>query len=199
VRNVADLYGLRESDLEGLERMGKKSAANVIKAVEQSKGRPLWRLIAGLGIRHIGGQSARILAEHFGSLDALMAADKDRLEKIDEIGPVMAESIVEFFGNRLNKEVINSLLGAGIKPKAAAKRAGGPLAGKTVVVTGTLDNFSREQAKEAVERAGGKCSSSVSSKTDFVLAGSSPGSKLDKAKKLGVRIIDERRFMRMIG
>ncbi|MBN2592090.1 MAG: NAD-dependent DNA ligase LigA [Sedimentisphaerales bacterium] len=198
VENFADLYKLNEVQLAGLERMAEKSAANVIKAIEESKTRPLWRLIAALGIRHIGGQSAQILAEHFGSLGALMKAGEEELAEIDQIGPTMAKSIYEYFHDPENQSVIEKLLDAGVRPEQPKIQRSKKLAGKTIVVTGTLENFSRQQAEQAIRQAGGKSSSSVSKKTDFVLAGENPGSKLDKARKLGVEVIDEKQFMTMI-
>jgi DNA ligase (NAD+) len=201
VKNFADVYKLQASDLAELERMADKSAANVIEAIEKSKAQPLWRLVAALGIRHIGGQSAQILAEHFGSLQALMEADQQTLEAIDQIGPKMAESVHEYFRNSDNRAVINELLAAGVKPKQAkaAKKATGRLAGKTIVVTGTLESFSRQQAEQAIRQAGGKTSSSVSKKTDFVLAGKEPGSKIEKARKFGVAVMDEKQFLQIVG
>ena len=198
VRNFADLYRLRKDQLAGLERMADKSAANVIEGIEQSKTRPLWRLVAALGIRHIGGQSARMLAEHFGSLEALMSADMQSLETIDEIGPRMAESIYEYFRNEQNKAVISQLLAGGVEPQKPKARPKGTLAGKTIVVTGTLKNFTRQQAEEAIRQAGAKAASSVSKNTDFVLAGEIGGSKLQKAQKLNVKIINEQEFVQMI-
>jgi DNA ligase (NAD+) len=198
VRNFADLYKLRRADLVNLERMAEKSAANVIEAIGQSKTQPLWRLVAALGIRHIGGQSARLLAEHFGSLKAIRAADIETLENIDEIGPKMAESVYEYFRDRRNRSVVDELLAEGVKPIQTRARRRGKLAGKTIVVTGTLENFSRQQAQEAISRAGGKAASSVSKKTDFVLAGTNPGSKVEKAEKLGVKVINEKQFLEMI-
>ena len=198
VENFADLYNLSEAQLAGLERMAEKSAANVIKAIKDSKTRPLWRLIAALGIRHIGGQSAQILAEHFGSLSVLMAAGEEELAEIDQIGPTMAKSIYEYFRDPENCSVIKQLLDAKIKPEQPKTRCSDKLAGKTIVVTGTLENLSRQQAEQAIRQAGGKPSSSVSKKTDFVLAGENPGSKLDKARKLGVDVIDEKQFLKMI-
>jgi len=198
VKNFADLYKLQKADLIELERMAEKSATNVIEAIEASKPRPLWRLIAALGVRHIGGQSAQILAEHFGSLDAILAADEETLEAIDQIGPTMAESVYEYFRNEKNRAVIDELLAAGVKPKRPKTKRTDKLAGKTVVVTGTLENFSRQQAEYAIRQAGGKISSSVSKKTDFVLAGENAGSKLDKALKLGVKVINEKQFLEML-
>jgi DNA ligase (NAD+) len=175
VKNFADLYKLQKSDLMTLERMGEKSADNVIAAIEKSKARPLWRLVAALGIRHIGGQSADILAEHFGSLDALMAADVEALQTVEQIGPKIAESVYEYFRNPANRAVIEGLLTAGVRPEQPKKvRRAGQLAGKTIVVTGTLEKFTRPQIEQAIKQAGGKPASSVSKKTDFVLAGKEP-------------------------
>jgi len=198
VGNFADLYTLGKDQLAGLERMAEKSAANVINAIEESKTRPLWRLIAALGIRHIGGQSAQILAEHYGSLGALMTAEQEELAEIDQIGPTMAKSIYEYFRDLENHSVIEKLLAAGVKPEQSKTRRSDKLAGKIFVVTGTLENLSRQQAEQAIKQAGGKSSSSVSKKTDYVLAGENPGSKLNKAKKLGVEVIDEKQFLKMM-
>jgi len=198
VKNFADIYKLQKSDLADLERMADKSAANVIEAIEASKSQPLWRLIAALGIRHIGGQSAQILAEHFGSLDALMNAQSETIEAIDQIGPKMAESVFEYFRNSENQAVINELLGAGVRPEKPKVKKTDKLAGKTIVITGSLENFTRQQIEQAIKQAGGKPSSSVSKKTDFVLAGKEPGSKLEKAQKLGVKVITEKQFLEMI-
>jgi len=198
VENFADLYALKQEQLAGLERMAEKSAGNVIDAIGKSKTRPLWRLIAALGIRHIGGQSAQILAEHFGSLQVLMSAGHEELAEIDQIGPVMADSICEYFGDSKNLEVIRQMLAAGVDPEPPQARRSNKLAGKTIVVTGTLAKFSRQQAQQAIRQAGAKAAGSVSKKTDFVLAGENAGSKLDKAIKLGVAVITEEQFMEMI-
>jgi len=198
VRNFADLYKLTEDQLASLERMAEKSAANVIAAISASKQRPLWRLVAALGIRHVGGQSAQILAEYFGSLEALMRAEVEELQDIDQIGPTIAESVYEYFRDPEHRAVVQELLEAGLKPEPSRKRSRGSLAGRTVVVTGTLKNFTRQQVQQAIKDAGGKPSSAVSGKTDFVLAGENPGSKLEKARKLGVKVIDEQQFLKMI-
>ena len=198
VGNFADLYKLSEVQLAGLERMAEKSAVNVIKAIEESKTRPLWRLIAALGIRHIGNQSAQILAEHFGSLSVLMTAGEEELAEIDQIGPTMAKSIYEYFRDPENRSMIDQLLAAGVKPEQPKTRRSDKLAGKTIVVTGTLENLSRQQVQQAIRQAGGKSSSSISKKTNFVLAGENPGSKLDKARKLGIKVIDEKQFLKMM-
>jgi len=198
VENFADLYKLSQTQLAGLERMAEKSAANVINSIEESKTRPLWRLIAALGIRHIGGQSAQILAERFGSLGALMTRGQEKLAEIDQSGPTMAKSIFEYFNEPENRAMIEKRIAAGGKPEQPKIQHSEKLAGKTIVVTGTLENFSRQQARQAIRQAGGKSSSSISNKTDFVLAGENPGGKLDKARKLGVEVIDEKQFMKMM-
>lgn len=198
VKNFADLYKLEKQDLIELERMAEKSATNVVEALDKSKKQPLWRFIAALGIRHIGGQSAQILAEHFGSLDKLMNATQQELADIDQIGPTMAESVFKYFRDSKNKLVIDELLAAGMKSEQPKTRRSDKLAGKTIVVTGTLENFTRQQIEKAIRQAGAKSSSSVSKKTDFVLAGSNPGSKLDKARKLGVKVIDEKQFLELL-
>ena len=200
VRTVADLYKLRFDQVAAMERMGDKSAANVIDSIEQSKRRPLWRLVAGLGIRHVGGQSAEILADRFGSVEALMEADMQALEETEQIGPTIAASIYEYLHDPKNIAVIRELLAAGVSPEApTGKKAGQALAGKTIVVTGTLDNFSRNEIEQAIKDHGGRPTGSVSKKTDFVLAGREAGSKLEKARQLGVTVIDENEFLRMIG
>jgi DNA ligase (NAD+) len=198
VKNFADLYKLKKDQLAELERMAEKSATRVLKSIEDSKTRPLWRLIAALGIRHIGGQSAQILAEHFGSLEALISADQQELAEIDQIGPVMAESVYDYFRNPNNLQVLQQMLASGVAPEPPHVRLSGKMSGKTIVVTGTLENFSRQQAQQAIRQAGAKAASSVTKKTDFLLAGKNPGSKLDKAKRLGIEVITEQQFREMI-
>ena len=200
VKNFADIYKLSKEDLLVLERMADKSAQNVIDSIEAGKTRPLWRLIAGLGIRHIGGQTAQMLADHFDSLEDLMNASQAELDSIEQIGEKVAQSVYEFFHNERNVAVIKEMLAAGVKPELLKKaKPKGKLAGKTIVVTGTLQNFTRQQIEEAIRNAGAKSSSSVSKATDFVLAGDNPGSKLDKARLLGVKVISEKQFLDMIG
>jgi len=198
VGDFADLYKLRFDQVAQLERMADKSAANVIESIEKSKTQDLWRFIAALGIRNVGGQSAEILAEEFGSLENLMDADEARLEAIDQIGPVMAKSIYDYLHDEANRDVISRMLAAGVRPRAPAKKKGNVLAGKTIVVTGTLENFTRQRIQQVIKDNGGKTSSNVSSRTDLVLAGANAGSKLDKARQLGIRIIDEAEFVAMI-
>ena len=201
VKHFADLYSLSAEQLEELERMGKKSAQNVVRHIAESKARGLARLLAGLGIRHVGGRVAEVLAEHFGQIDRIAAASEEDLTATPEIGPVVAGSVHQFFHSPAGQAAINRLKQAGVKMDAIrlAGRAEGPLLGKTVVVTGTLEKFSRSQAEQAVKDAGGRVASSVSSKTSFVVVGVEAGSKADKARKLGVEIIDEAEFIRRLG
>ncbi len=198
VNSFADLYNLSKSDLAALERMADKSAANVVASIEKSKTQPLWRLVSALGINFIGSQSAQVLAEHFESLDKLIAADIETLEAIEQIGPVMARSVYDYFKNPKNKQVIEQLLAAGVKPKVEKTLSAGVLGGKTFVLTGTLPNYTRSEVEKLIKDNGGKTSSSVSKNTDYVIAGDEPGSKLAKAKKLGVEVIDEKEFLTLI-
>jgi DNA ligase (NAD+) len=199
VNNFADFYKLKKAELLAIERMADKSASKVISAIEKSKSQPLSRFVTALGIRNIGPQTAEVLADEFGSLDKLMDADLERLQKIEQIGPVVAKSVYEFFRNKENVKVIKEMLDLGVQAKHPQKKRGTALAGKTIVVTGTLENFSRQQIEQTIKDNGGKTSSSVSKKTDFVLAGSDPGSKLDKAHQLGIKVINENEFVKMIG
>jgi len=205
VKHFADLYTLKADGLVGLERMGEKSSENLLAAIEQSKSRGLERLLAGLGIRHVGGRAAEVLAGHFGEIDALAAAGVEELTEIDEIGPVIAASVQALFASPAGSETVGRLKSAGVQMASARRRAesagpgGRPLAGKTVVVTGMLATLSREEAKDAVKAAGGRAAASVSKKTDFVVVGESPGSKADKARQLGVEIVDEAEFLRRLG
>jgi len=202
VKDLADLYSLTAEQLAGLERMGEKSAANVIAAIAGSRERELWRLLNGLGILHVGEEAARKLARHFGSLDATATASPEQLQQCEDIGPVMAESIHEFFRNPRNEAVLAKLKSAGINPMAASPARGsaaGPFTGKTVVVTGTLEKFSRDQAKETLRNAGANVTDSVSKKTDFLVVGADAGSKLEKARKLGVHMLTEANLLQMLG
>lgn len=199
IKDYADIYYLKIDDIRKLDRMAEKSAANLLTAIGNSKSNDLNRLIYALGIRHVGEHSAWVLAEHFGSIGKLSGAGVDELTRISEIGPVMAESISDFFSNKENLNILKRLSEANIKMSRSGKReTGGVLNGKTVVITGTLKNYSRSQAEELVRKLGGNPSSSVSKNTYFVLAGEEPGSKIDKAKALGVRIIDENEFEKLV-
>ncbi len=198
IGDFGDLYKLDIFSLASLPRMGSKSAERVIKSIEQSKTRPLWRFIAGLGIAHVGGQTAQILADRFGSMENLAEASLDELNTIDQIGPKIAESIYDYFRNEHNRRVIGKLLEAGVKPEKPSAKKHTPFTGKTIVLTGSLENFTRQQAAERIAAAGGKLSSSVSASTDFVLAGEKAGSKLNKANELGVKVINEKQFLDML-
>jgi len=199
VKDYGDIYGLKHEELANLDRMADKSAANLISAIEKSKSNSLARLVYGIGIRHVGVRNAWILASRFKSLDRLAKAGIDELQGIYEIGPVMAESIFNFFRTDENKKVIEKLKTNGVntKEKDAGPKSGN-IEGKNFVVTGSLESFSRQEIEELVRRLGGNASSSVSKNTDYVVAGKDPGSKLDKAKQLGVKIINEKEFERLI-
>jgi DNA ligase (NAD+) len=191
VKNVADIYQLTKADLLGLERMGEKSAQNVLDEIDRSKKLPLERVIFGLGIRMVGERTAQFLAEHFGSMDGLMNASEEELEQVNEVGPRIAQSIAEFFQEPKNRELVKRLRDSGLTFAGKKKERGTKLAGKAFVLTGTLVQFTRDQAKKLIEDAGGRVSGSVSKKTDYAVAGADAGSKLDKARELGVRVIDE--------
>jgi DNA ligase (NAD+) len=202
VRTPADIYKLGVAKLAALERMAEKSAANVVAAIEKSKDTTLARFIYALGIRNVGEVTAKDLARHFGSLDALLEADVDQLQEAPDVGPVVAQSIAVFLGQRHNREVIEQLRAAGVRWKEgerAKKATAGPFAGKIVVLTGTLAALTRDEAKDRIESAGGKVTGSVSKKTDYVVAGVEAGSKLDKAKELGVAVLDEKEFLKLLG
>jgi len=193
VKTLPDLYRLGLTALASLERMADKSAQNIVDALEQSKQTTLPRFIYGLGIRHVGEATAKALARHFGKLDAIMDASEDQLLQVPDVGPIVAQSIHTFFLQAHNREVVEQLRACGLRweegePSPAAQL---PLSGKTFVLTGTLPTLSREQAKEMLEAAGAKVAGSVSKKTDYVVAGAEAGSKLDKARELGVAVIDE--------
>jgi DNA ligase (NAD+) len=199
VKNVSDLYKLTKEDLLHLERMGEKSADNVLSEIEASKKLPLERVIYGLGIRMVGERTAQFLAEHFGSLDAIMKASAEDLEEVNEVGPRIAESIVEFFGDEHNRKLVSDLRKAGLTFTGQKKEKGTKLAGQTFVLTGTLARHTRDEAKQMIEDAGGRVSGSVSKKTDYVVAGSDAGSKLDKARELGVSVIGEEELEGLVG
>ncbi|HEY0455693.1 MAG TPA: NAD-dependent DNA ligase LigA, partial [Verrucomicrobiae bacterium] len=196
--DVADLYKLKLAEVAALERMGEKSAQNFLDGVEASKQRDLWRLLFGLGILHVGAGVAKSLGRQFPDLDTLRHVSLEQLTEIEDVGEIIAQSLFQWFGDARNQRLIERLGKAGLnfqsslyKPQAAA----GPFAGKTFVLTGTLPSLTREEAAARIEALGGKVSSSVSKKTDYVLAGEEAGSKLEKAQKLGVKIIDEKQFL----
>jgi DNA ligase (NAD+) len=191
VKNVANIYKLTKQDLLSLDRMGEKSAQNILREIEASKKLPLERVIYGLGIRFVGERTAQFLAEELGSMDALMNASQEELQQVNEVGPRIAESIAEFFREPRNRELVERLRQAGLTFKGIRKERGTKFAGKTFVLTGTL-SLPRDQVRKTIEAAGGRVSGSVSKKTDYVIAGSDAGSKLDKAKELGVSVIGEK-------
>ena len=199
VKNVADIYHLTKDQLLSLERMGDKSAQNVLDEIEASKKLSLERVIFGLGMRFVGERTAQFLAEHFGSIEALMNAILEELAEVNEVGPRIAESIREFFDEPANRKLVKRLEEAGLTFKGVKKQRGTKLVGKTFVLTGTLSKFTRDEAKKLIEDAGGRVSGSVSKKTDYVVAGTDAGSKLDKAKELGVPVIDEKHMEELAG
>jgi DNA ligase (NAD+) len=201
VRDISDIYKLDAAELSKLERMGEKSVENLLSAIERSKTRPLWRLIFGLGILHVGMTASRALADHFGGLDPLMESSPEELQRIHDVGEVVGQSIAQFFREPANREIIQKLRAAGLNltsEKTSAANVDSQIAGTTWVITGTLTQ-PREEIAELIIQRGGKVSGSVSKKTSYVLAGEEAGSKLDKAKQLGVPIIDEAAFRKMLG
>ena len=199
INNPADIYGLKAPDIAGLERMGEKSAQNLIDAIEKSKDNDLSKLISAFGIRHIGEKAAKLLSGHFGNMDALLSATVIDVLGIEGFGRVMAESVVEFFSKPETEDLINRLKEYGLNMNSNKEKIDDRFSGKTFVLTGTLPTYTRSEAGAIIERYGGKVSGSVSKKTDYVLAGEEAGSKLIKAKDLGITIIDETEFEEMIG
>ncbi len=197
--SFADIFKLDENALSELERMGAKSAANLKNAIEHSKSIAFARFLFALGIRHVGEHVAALLADHFHDLDALMDCPREELESVEGIGPIVAESITHFFEQERNLHIIKQLFDSGVKLETAARRKTRKLKDQVFVLTGALQNFTRFQAKALIEAAGGKVGGSVSGNTDYVVAGESPGSKLTKAKELGVAVIDEARFKELFG
>jgi DNA ligase (NAD+) len=200
VHDVADLYRLTHEQVANLERMGDKSASNLRQEIENSKKASLARLIFALGIRFVGERTGQLLADHFDSLDKLAKASEAELLEVEEVGPRVAESILEFFREPQNLKVIEKLRNAGLQfEQAKVHRPEGNLAGKQFVLTGTLPRYSRDQAKKMIEEAGGRVTGSVSKKTDYVVVGADPGSKLDKARALGVKTIEEGELLKLLG
>jgi DNA ligase (NAD+) len=198
VKNVSDIYRVTKDNLLSLDRVGDKSAQNVLDEIENSKKLPLERVIFGLGMRFVGERTAEFLAEHFGSMDALMNAGEEELQEVNEVGPRIAKSIVEFFRESRNRELIEQLRKSGVRLNGIKKERGTKLAGKVFVLTGALEKYSRDEAKNKIEDAGGKVTGSVSKKTDYVVAGADAGSKLDKAKELGVAVINEKDLEKLL-
>lgn len=204
ISNYADIYDLHKhrKELLELERFGEKSITNILKGIEQSKEKPFDKVLFALGVRHIGERTAKVLAKHFGSVDKLMSASLEEINEVHEIGPKISESVANFFADKHNLKLVERLRKAGLKfevDKSITQKINPLFNNKTFVLTGTLEKYKREDAGKIIEDLGGKTSSSVSKKTDFLLAGSDAGSKLDKAKSLGVKILDEDEFQKMIG
>ena len=202
VRDVSELYRLKVEEVAALERMGEKSALNVIEGIAASRQRDLWRLLFGLGILHLGVGGAKALARAYPDLDAIARASATELIEVEDIGEVIARSVEEWFSDARNQQLIQRLRSAGLNLTSSlyrppASTPAGPLSGKTFVLTGTLPQLTREEATALIETRGGKVSSSVSRKTDYVLAGDNAGSKLEKARTLGLAILDESEFRRL--
>jgi DNA ligase (NAD+) len=195
---VADLYRLNKEDLFAMDRMGQVLADKLLQAIELSKTRPMSRLLFGLGIRHVGMHTAKILAKRFTTLEALAEADADSLMAIHEIGGKVAESLVDFFADPAQRRLLEQLRDLGVSPtEEAVVRRNGPFTGKTLVISGTLERMSRKEAEDLVERLGGRAAGSVSRKTDYLVAGPGAGSKLDRAQTLGIRILTEDEFLQL--
>lgn len=202
VTGYGDLYRLTEEQLTSLERMGKKSADNLLEQIEASKSRGLARLLNALSIRHVGNRVATVLAEHFGSMKEIQKADEEQLSEVNEIGLIIAKSVHDFLHSDFGRKTIEALAEHGVKmtaPKPPPSAATGPLVGKTLVVTGTLEKYGREEIEELITKLGGRAASSVSKNTDYLVAGEKAGSKLDKARKLGVPVLSEKEFDKLIG
>lgn len=199
IKTPADLYRLGFMSLVQLERMGEKSAQNLLASIEKSKKTTLARFIFALGIRHVGETTGKDLAQHFQSIDALITASYEQLLEVKDVGPTVAQSIIEFMAESHNREVIEALIASGIECQVDKKQIVDAVAGKTFVLTGTLPTLSREQAKDMLEKAGAKVAGSVSAKTDYVVAGADAGSKLEKAQQLGVAVIDEAQLLQLLG
>src|SRR5581483_8592708 len=189
-----DVYSLTGEQLAQLPGFKEKRIRNLLAAIEASKDRPIWRLLVGLNIPHVGTTIAQVLARAFGSIDRLASATREEVDAVEGIGPEIASSVVEWFGDERNRALLERLRRAGVRmaDEAPARRTEGPISGRTIVLTGGLDSMSRDEATRVAEEAGARVASSVSKKTDFVVAGSSPGSKYDKAVQLGIEIVDER-------
>ena len=200
VKDVADIYYLTKEQLLGLERMAEKSAANILNSIATSKERPLARVLFALGIRHVGNETAEILAQNFGAIDTLAAASVEELQTVSTIGPKIAESLAAFFSEESNQKVVEKLMNAGVNLKAPVRALAGPLplAGMQFVVTGRLESLTRQQAGAKIKELGGAVGSSVSKKTDYLVVGEEPSSKLEKARSLGTTILDEIEFFKLL-
>jgi DNA ligase (NAD+) len=198
IRNVADLYRLNAPDVAQLERMGAKSAENLIHALEKSKSNDLSKLIYGLGIRQVGEKAGKVLASHFRTMDALMAATEEELTEISDVGAVTARCIVEYLGSSQSRDLIRRLKEAGVNMESTAKLVDDRFVGMTFVLTGTLTRFDRKTAQSMIEDRGGKAAGSVSKRTTYVVAGEAAGSKLKKAQELNVPVLSEDEFAKML-
>jgi len=199
VKSVADLYSLTEEQIVGLDRFAEKSARALLTEIKNSKKAGLARVLMGLGIRYVGERTAELLAQEFGSIDAIMSASAEELERVEEVGPRISEAILDFFSRPANRTLVEKLREAGVVMTAEKKVRTSQLAGLTFVITGTLPNLSRDEAKQKIEAAGGKVAGSVSKKTNYVVAGEEAGSKLDKAQELKIPVIDEAALLKMLG
>jgi DNA ligase (NAD+) len=202
VRDFADLYHLNVEAVEALDRMGRKSAEKLLQEIADSRNNDPWRLVYALGVRHVGERTAQVLMDAFGDLDAIQKAPVEQLQAVNEVGPVVAAAVREYFDDRRNLAVVERLREAGVRMVADRPQRGGapaPLAGKAFVLTGTLSGLSRDEAAEAIGALGGKVTSAVSKKTAYLVVGADPGSKLEKARALGVAVLDEAAFRRLVG
>jgi DNA ligase (NAD+) len=199
VHSIADLYSLTSEKLLMLERIGQKTADSLITEIERTKKAPLDRVLFGLGVRFVGERTAQLLADAFGSMDALMTASPEELERVPEVGPRVAAAVHEFFAEERNRRLIERLRAAGLTMTAEKRRRSAKLEGLTFVLTGTLPTLTREEAKERIEGSGGRVSGSVSKKTNYVVAGEEAGSKLEKARELKVPVIGEQQLLEMLG
>lgn len=198
VETPADLYTLTTEQLEQLDRMGAQSARNLVNAIEASKGNDLWRLLFALGIRQVGAKAAKVLSQTFGTLEEIQNASLEALTAVPDIGGITAGNIKSWFERPLNQELVERLTAAGLNTKCLTEISDQRFAGKTIVVTGTLEQMTRQEATEAIERMGGKAAGSVSKKTSFVVAGPGAGSKLKKAQELGIAVLSEAEFLELL-
>jgi len=202
VKDPGDIFTLTEEDLAQIEGFADRSIQNLLASIERSKDQPVWRLLVALNVRHVGEHVAQVIARAFGSIDALVAATAERIDDVPEIGPAIAQSVFEWFREPANLALVEKLRAAGVRMADEARQTlgeDGPLVGVTLVLTGGLERLSREEATALAQQAGARVASSVSKKTDFVVAGENPGSKLAKAEQLGVEVIDEGEFLRRLG
>jgi DNA ligase (NAD+) len=199
IKDPGDIFALTPEQVAELPLFKEKSVANLMDAIERARTRPLDRLLYGLGILHLGATGARALADAFGSIDAIARASADEIAAVDGVGPVIARSVREFFDRDETRRLIEKLRHGGVRLAEERRKAQGPLAGKTFVITGTLDAWSREEASRLLTEKGAKVTSSVSKRTDYLVAGENPGSKLEKARELGVEVIDEEGLRKLLG